>query len=80
MEHGQDDVEGVLARVNALHPNLEFTNETEEGGSIPFLDMLITRSDQRLHSIGIRNQLTQDCVCRTTLAHRRNLSETPWRA
>ena len=46
----RDDVDGILARVNALHPNLEFTIETEDGGSIPFLDMLITRSDQRLHS------------------------------
>ena len=45
----QDDVDGILARVNA-HPNLEFTIETEDGGSIPFLDMLITRSDQRLYS------------------------------
>ena len=30
--------------------------------------------------IGIRNQLTQDCVCRITLPRRRDLSATPWQA
>ena len=44
------DVERLLDMANALHRNLEFTIEEEKESSIPFLDMLIQRRDDRLKS------------------------------
>ena len=36
--------------INSLHPSLRFTVERETNGTIPFLDMKITRSENRLES------------------------------
>ena len=37
-------IDNKLNEINAYHPNLKFTREREEGGSIPFLDMKIINS------------------------------------
>ena len=44
------DVDRLMDMANALHRNLEFTIEEEKESSIPFLDMLIQRRDNRLRS------------------------------
>ena len=44
------DVERLLDMADALHRNLEFTIEEQKENSIPFLDMVIQRRDDRLRS------------------------------
>ena len=45
------EIEAKLAEINNLHPNLKFTIEREENGTIPFLDMkLIHEQDGSLSS------------------------------
>ena len=43
-EIDKDSIELKLREINNLHPSLKFTIERENKSSIPFLDMLITRS------------------------------------
>ena len=46
----KDEVPGLLIKVNSLHPNLQFTAEETQDGVIPFLDMEIRVSGDRLES------------------------------
>ena len=46
----KDRIEDKLAEINRLHPSLRFTIEVEENNQIPFLDMKIIRSEQKLTS------------------------------
>ena len=41
-------VDRLLAYVNSLHENLEFTIEREDDGSLPFLDLSITRHGRKI--------------------------------
>ena len=50
-----------LSYLNNRHPNIRFTIEKEMNGQLPFLDVLITKSDLQLHTTTyIINQLIQD--------------------
>lgn len=40
-----DSVQPFLDLLNSLHPNLRFTCELEQNNSLPFLDVLVQRSD-----------------------------------
>ena len=46
----KDDFDSKLDKINALHPNLEFTMEKENNGCLPFLDMLIHNDNGGLSS------------------------------
>ena len=35
----------ILEWLNSLHPSIQFTFEVEEEGSLPFLDLKLTRKD-----------------------------------
>ena len=41
----KNHIDEVVAALNAFHPNIKFTHETEESKKIPFLDVLITRRE-----------------------------------
>ena len=41
--HGEDELRKFLSHLNSISPNIKFTMELEENGSIPFLDVLLTR-------------------------------------
>ena len=43
--HGKDKLESFLSELNNAHPNIKFTCEMETNGSIPFLDVLVTRKN-----------------------------------
>ena len=43
----KDHVKKFLRYMNSRHRNIEFTHEEEKDGSLPFLDVLITRVDNR---------------------------------
>ena len=41
--HGPQHLQGFLDHLNNLHPNIKFTMDQEEGNSIPFLDVKVSR-------------------------------------
>ena len=43
VKRGQE--EAVLQYLNGVHSSIKFTCEVEEGGSLPFLDVLVTRGE-----------------------------------
>ena len=43
-------IDAKLAEINDLHPSLKFTIEMEKDGHLPFLDMVIIRSNGKLSS------------------------------
>ena len=43
VKRGQEEV--VLQYLNGVHNSIKFTCEVEEGGSLPFLDVLVTRGE-----------------------------------
>ena len=43
-------IDGKLNEINELHNNLKFTMELEKDGEIPFLDMLLMRTDIQIES------------------------------
>ena len=40
-----DSIQHVLNTLNSFHPNIQFTFETEQNNSIPFLDILLIRNN-----------------------------------
>ena len=46
----EEHVDPFLSYLNNRHPNIRFTIEKEGYGCLPFLDVLITRSDLQLHT------------------------------
>ena len=46
----KDEITERLAKINSLHPCLEFTYELEQEGKIPFLDMVIHNKSGKLTS------------------------------
>ena len=45
--HKETDFQIFLICLNSLHPSLKFTNEIEANNSLPFLDVLITKSNNK---------------------------------
>ena len=45
-----NQIDAKLAEINRIHPSLKFTIEREEGNSIPFLNMKISRMEEKLSS------------------------------
>ncbi|XP_074026234.1 uncharacterized protein [Leptinotarsa decemlineata] len=43
--HRSEDLHALLNHINSLHPDLKFTIEFEYNNSLPFLDVLITKSN-----------------------------------
>jgi hypothetical protein len=39
-----------LNYINNIHPNINFTMETEQNNNLPFLDMTIQRNSNGFHS------------------------------
>ena len=45
--HKETEFQKFLNCLNSLHPSLKFTNEIETNNSVPFLDVLVTKSDNK---------------------------------
>ena len=45
--HKETEFQKFLNCLNSLHPSLKFTNEIETNNSLPFLDVLVTKSDNK---------------------------------
>jgi hypothetical protein len=41
--HGKNELHGFLQHLNNIHPNIKFTMAVEKNGSLPFLDVLVSR-------------------------------------
>jgi hypothetical protein len=39
--HGKNELCGFLQNLNNINPNIKFTMEVEQNGSLPFLDVLV---------------------------------------
>ena len=46
--HGKDELVNFLDHLNSQHDNIRFTMEIEEEGCLPFLDVKVQRSDNKL--------------------------------
>nr|XP_023015434.1 uncharacterized protein LOC111504940 [Leptinotarsa decemlineata] len=49
--HGSEDLHAFLNHINSSHPELKFTIEFENNNSLPFLDVLITKSNNSSHTV-----------------------------
>ena len=56
--HDRDDCELFLEFVNLEHRNIKFTVELENDDSLPFLDVLVTRNDDRSISTSLYRKST----------------------
>ena len=46
----QEDVQILLDHVNSIRPSVQFTMEKEQDNKLPFLDVLVTRTEQGFRS------------------------------
>ena len=46
----QEDVQILLDHVNSIRPSIQFTMEKEKDNKLPFLDVLVTRTEQGFRS------------------------------
>ena len=46
--HGMEKLQMFLEHLNSRHNNIKFTMELEDNGSLPFLDVLLTRTGGKL--------------------------------
>ena len=44
--HGREKLDKFLNHINTIHPNIQFTMETEKNRRLSFLDVLITRAEE----------------------------------
>ena len=45
-----DQAENFLKYLNSKHANIKFTKEVEAGGSLPFLDISVTRNNNKFET------------------------------
>ena len=57
--HKETEFQKFLNCLNSLHPSLKFTNEIETNNSLPFLDVLVTKSDNKFITSVYRKPLSQ---------------------
>ena len=43
----QEDVKILLDHANSIRPSIQFTMEKEQDNKLPFLDVLVTRTEQK---------------------------------
>ena len=46
----QEDVQILIDHVNSIRPSIQFTMEKEQGNKLPFLDVLVTHTEQGFRS------------------------------
>ena len=69
----KEDLSQFLDFINTVHPNIKFTNEIETDGIIPFLDLQIIRSENKLQFDIFRKPTTTDNIIPYQSAHPMNL-------
>jgi hypothetical protein len=56
--HDPEQLQDFFGHLNSLMPAIQFTMETEPGGGIPFLDVLVIRKETALGTKVCRQSLT----------------------
>ena len=49
-QHGEEHLDEFLKHLNGLHHRIQFTMEKEDNQKIPFLDVLVERRENKLHT------------------------------
>jgi hypothetical protein len=68
-DHSQSSIQTILADFNTLHPNLQFTAETEENNAINYLDMTIHRTTSNWKTAIYRKPTYTDTIIPYTSNH-----------
>ena len=64
-----DKIDHVINTLNSFHPNIQFTYELEENGRIPFLDVLIIRSNNNTIETTVYRKETNTDIYINWFAH-----------
>ena len=51
-----DSLNHVLLTINSFHKNIKFTMEIEQNSAIPFLEVLLIRTPQKIHTTVYRKR------------------------
>ena len=68
-DHSQSSFQAILADVNTLHPNLQFTTETEENNAVNYLAMTIHRTPSSWKTAFYRKPTYTDTIIPYTSNH-----------
>ena len=67
-------IEYVLSILNSFHDDLKFTYEQENNNTLPFLDVLFIRDDEKINTVVFRKDTPNDLYI-----HRELFSPISWR-
>ena len=67
--HRDTDIEAVLCRMNNIHNKIQFTVESENNGSLPFLDAVIIRTENSVKFKVYRKPTNKDDLIHYHSAH-----------
>ena len=51
-----DSLNFILLTINSFHKNIKFTMEIEQNSAIPFLEVLLIRTQQKIHTTVYRKK------------------------
>ena len=66
---GQDKLHSFLEHLNSVRPSIKFTMEVEEDRKLPFLDVMVTRNEDRLVTSVYRKKTHTDRYIHFTSNH-----------
>ena len=66
---GQDKLHSFLEHLNSMRPSIKFTMEVEEDRKLPFLDVMVTRNEERLVTSVYRKKTHTDRYIHFTSNH-----------
>ena len=70
----EESIEHVLSKLNGYHDNIEFTYEIENDGKLPFLNVLVIRTDYEVETTVYRKSTNNDIYL-----HWQSFSPATWK-
>ena len=69
-----DSLNYILLTINSFHKNIKFTMEIEQNSMIPFLDVLLIRTPQKIHASAYRKKTNTNLYM-----HRNSFAPNNWK-